>query len=366
MIKRIECRNSSRAYLGSISDAKSIIWQVEYIGTGNFEIVVPYTKERFDWLQPNNYITRPERTELGFIETLELNSTPEEGRTLKATGRFGCVLLERRLLYALSGYRGILLDFPEGSLIEEACQNIVTLTLINAPDSLRNVNWLFLAGLHGFTETTIEYEAEQANALEVAQSLLLADGVSSLGHKVVFDRQTLTAEYDIYKGQTRDLVFSQTYKNLLSFNWVKDLSIYKTRFLITGENYGDTFKFFTTKNLRTVPNAEQIREYLFESSLSRNYTDKNGHDHTRTDAQYSSALIKNVKTQFKETLYTTQISGTVDLSAYKYGTDYNVGDIITIKDVGTGLNAQSRIWSITEVQDDNGYAIEADFEGGAD
>ena len=55
-------------------------------------------------------------------------------------------------------------------------------------------------------------------------------------------------------------------------------------------------------------------------------------------------------------------SGEVDLSNLTFGTDYQVGDLVTIKDIESGISTTARIWSVTESQQED-YQITANFEG---
>lgn len=356
-------RDTNRDITTMINDAISTIWQVEYTGTGNFEIRVPYTKERFALLAPDNYVTRNDRDEIGFIENLQLDYSPQKGRIITISGRFGCVLLARRIWYSRSGYKCRQVMVASGTKTEVACRRIVSETLTSA-QSERLVSWLSLGPLQNIPDTTSQTIAEQRNALVVAREMLRSsyyNGYTCLGHKVTFDPSTKAATYDVFKGQTTNLIFSQAYNNLLTFKYSYDKSLFKNRFLIAGNGEGaEQFFALTT---RGNPQGEQTREYVYKSNISKTWNDDNDVEHTFTDAQYSAALIRDCKAQFSE--YSTQekISGTVDLSSYKYGEDYNVGDIVKIRDFDTSIETNARIWSVTEVEDENGYKVEANFEG---
>ena len=368
MIQYIEIRNTDRELIGIIENAMSIIWQVEYVGTGNFEITVPYTDERLVWLQPDNYITRPDRNEIGFIENVSLDYNVTEGRTITASGKFGCVLLERRLWYNRSGNKCRLRTISEGTTIENACRSVVGNTLVDALD-YRKVTWLSLGTNHSYSETTKRRETTYGNVLELLAEVL-TEGVvtviggtqpSPLGHRINFNASDLTANYEIYKGEKRNITFSQKYKNLITFNYTYDRGLYKNYFLIGGDGEGaDRFYTARTRN-STVP--EQRREYFYDSSLGKTYNNDSNQKVNWIDEMYELHLQEDCEAVFPETSSQKKISGTVDLTAYTYGTDYNVGDVVTITDDDTAINTSARIWAITEIQNDNGYSVEADFEG---
>lgn len=365
MIHFIECRDTSRDILGFIFNATSIIWQVQYVGTGNFEIVVPFTEEYNEWLTVDGYVTRPDRSEIGFIEKKTITFSPEQGHLITVSGRFGAVLLERRLLYQLnSSGNAQTINHTAGLTCEAVARDVVNKTLINS-GTTRAVSWLSLGSVNGFATTLSanKYSTDD-NALNYVSEVLKTAG---LGHRVEFNRDTKTATYNVVNGVERDNVaFSQQFKTLLSFEFSYDLTEFKNGFVITGADTGLT-KLYATK-LRTNPNigtsGASLREYFFTNDSTKEYIDTNNVTVTMSDSAYQERLRNECTAAFSENSTQQHITGTVDLSRYVYGEDYDIGDIVNLKDDLSGINTQVRLWSITEVQDENGYKIEASFEEG--
>lgn len=371
LIEYIECRDTDRQIVGIINNATSIIWQSEYIGTGNFQITVPYSEEYFEWLQPGKYISRKDRDELGFIEAVTISYSVTDGRMLTVEGRFGLVLLERRLWADLitATYRAVTLSYPDNSLLEEICKQCVDETLVNADWGNRNVSWLSVEASQGFTVSISGYSWVTDNALDLLiQEMKRAydsnTGMNApLGHKMFFDRATRNMTYCVFQGRLTDLIFSQQYNNLLTFEYSYDEKQFKTAFLIGGEGDGKD-KFFTQRD-RTYATGENRKEYLFDSQQSKSGIEINGQTVRLTDAQYNQLLLTDCASHFSEYYATKSIKGTVDVSSLTFGADFKLGDIVTIRDEGTLIDTLARIWSVTEVQDENGYTITANFEGEA-
>jgi len=371
MIDYIELRGADRTLFGIVKDAISIIWQVEYIGTGNFEITFPYTEERWEWVHAdilnlhNKYVTRPDRTELGFIENSKVSYSATDGNMITISGRFGCVLLERRVCYHYLGgiadsYRGQTYYIADGSNAEDVCRALVYRWLMDERFPWRNPSWFSLGTDHGFTDTTGERYLQYENLLETVNGILLNAYINPLGHKCVFDRDTLTMTYEVTKGQIRDIVFSRQYKNLISLEYSSDAKLFKNWFFIGGEGEG-TDRFFTSSNWRygEQPDPEAIRMGFYESNVSKTYNSGGG-SQSIPDAAYAGALIRDCVSHYSDASTTESVSGTVDLTSYEYGVDYNVGDQVRLEGAVTQW---VRLWSVTEVQDDNGYMINANFEG---
>ena len=370
MIEYLEIRNYNREIVGRIQDVISIIWKTEYTGTGSFQIVVPFTEEYFSLLTPDNgYITRPDSrySELGFIEKQEMTYTAGEGRTLTITGKFGLCLLERRIAFRKYGpYLLVTRTVGSSALIEESCTELIEEAFIRNDFTYHNISWVRIGPEGGYTETVGKsIDFTDTDLLTVIKKILSG---AEFGHMFRFDRDdSLNLEYLVYKGEDTNLVFSQDYNNLLTFNFVHDYENYKSIALVTGDQKGANMicGFGGNWNSSLIAGPE-VRQMVTQSSVTQTYNTPNG-EASYTDQQYSDKMGEDwTNNHDKELDRQFIVSGTVDLSSYKLGVDYSLGDTVLIKDVETGLNKRCRIYALTEVQDEGVYFVEADFEGGND
>ena len=85
-----------------------------------------------------------------------------------------------------------------------------------------------------------------------------------------------------------------------------------------------------------------------------------------SDAEYSEMLVQEANEKLENNKKVESFSGVLDLSSQrlKFGliNDYYVGDLITIEDKSIGKSLKARILSATEVQDENGYNIDIEYE----
>ena len=102
-IDYVEIRNESTNLIGIIDTAKSIIWHSVYFGVGDFEIYAQASPEIVTLLQAGNLVTRPDDLEVGISEKINITDNEQDGRMIIASGRFAKSILERRLIYNLSG-----------------------------------------------------------------------------------------------------------------------------------------------------------------------------------------------------------------------------------------------------------------------
>lgn len=389
MIKYIECRNANRVLLGIIDDFNSVIWHTEYFGTGDFEVHTPFTEEHRSWLAIGNFITRPDSVQIGIIERLSITFTPEEGRMLTATGRFCLCLLERRLcLKPLVNYRAKTTTIASGAKTEVAARQLITDHIINPAWARRKISFVALGTIKNLTGITEERQSTYQNLLSFSQKVLQNGRENSIlspyGAYMSFNRSDKKLYYNVYKGQDRSsgsntvsfgvkpLIFSEDFDNLTSFEYTKDITNYKNDGVAGGEGEGASrFYHYLYPDYNAKRDGMQRFEQFFdESSISQTYQDAAGNDTTYTNVQYAKMLQTEGKSLLKEYQVESIIIGDIDVTStgLKFAPtpqddgDYCVGDIVLLKDKKIKISVASRITSMKEVQDSEGYTATASFD----
>lgn len=373
MIEYVEIRNKTdRELLGVIDNAESIIWRSAYYGVGDFEIYAPFTPMNADLLKVGNYATRLDNKEIGIIEKVQATYSNSSGRMIIASGRFSKLLLGRRVIYSISG-TSVSPTIISGN-VETAIRTLVNANAIACPfDSGRNMKELKLGALAGIAKEIID-EAETEAEKQVTYKNLLeyTDGVLQeyeLGAMCLL-ADDLKLAYTIYAGKDRSvdntagnepIIFSQDFDNLVSSDYSFDDASYKNTALIGGEGEG-TARFCV--EVKNGTGSERREMFVEASTSSKTYKDSEGNDQTLSDAAYAQQL----RTLGKQSLagYPTveAFSGEIDITngSFLYSRDFELGDIVTIQDIGLGKYINPRITEVTEVQDINGYMVSAVFE----
>ena len=129
-----------------------------------------------------------------------------------------------------------------------------------------------------------------------------------------------------------------------------DASEYKNVALVAGEGEG------VQRKSRTLGNAAGIDrfEVFVESNVSSTTEEGDLVD-------YYEALIADGKEQLAERATTTSFEGEIDPTMYRYKVDYNLGDIVTVRNE-YGISANARIIEVAETWDSEGYSIDPVFE----
>lgn len=378
-IEYVEIRDESTNIIGIIDTAQSIIWHSKYYGVGNFEIYVQASPEIVALLQDGNYVTRPDdllasegkRFHVGVIETIAIADDPQNGTMVTATGRFVKSILDRRLIYNLSGT----VNKPtilRGN-VETEVRRIVTENAIACPfDSRRNMPILALGELSGIdlkivddkgnaTQKQVSYQ----NLLEYTDAVLEEYGLAAT---VILDVDAGKLLYVIYAGVDRSaendagndpIIFSKDFDNLTSSSYQYNAATEKNVALIGGA--GEGLERFYSLIAGAQTGLQRREMWVDAASINRTYKDDDDVEQTYSDTDYRAML----DAAGRQNLHVHGVSETFDAaidimnSRWKYNKDFALGDIVTTQNDDIGKFVKVRVREVLEVQDENGYSIEA-------
>lgn len=82
------------------------------------------------------------------------------------------------------------------------------------------------------------------------------------------------------------------------------------------------------------------------------------------DDEYRAQLTGEGQQELAKLISAEGFSGSIDLenSTFKLGTDFEIGDIVTVQDNGINKYINVRVVTVAEVQDDSGYQVNIEFE----
>ncbi len=374
MIEYIEIRNADLEFAGIVDVFNSVIWHVDYYGTGDFEIYAPCLPLNLELLVAGNYITRPNDDAVGIIEEVHYSFSINDGRMITATGRFCKSLLDRRIIYRLTGANTVSTTILSGN-VENAVRSVISDNAINCSfDASRNMQNLVLGEHSGSTAVIIDESGNPAEQQIAFENLLKWSDEFLRRYKIgaaVRINQNRQFEYYCYEGKNRTVdntdgnepvIFSQDFENLVSSEFTHNETNYKNAALIGGE--GDGIARFCTVLESADSGVERREIYVDGSKTAKKYVDASGREQTLTSAQYQAQLL-TLGAQKLATLPILQtFAGEINLNSltFKYKVNYNLGDKITVQDSDTKIFMNTRIIEITEVQDNNGYSISGKYE----
>lgn len=435
MIDYVEIRNTSLDLIGLIDTAKSIIWNTQYFGTGDFEVYTEATPQAVAMLQVGNFITRVDSDGVGIIEAVRITLAEKDGRMIAASGRLAKSILDRRVLAYINGHVNSAASFAGN--VEACARGLVQDNAIacykdsgrTIPYTQRNISILQLGAIAGLPARTASRQVNCENLLEYTDEFLHQYGY---GAKLIRAGNKLA--YTVYNGTDRRIgnaagiepvIFSEDFDNLTGSDYALDETERRTYALIGGEGEGATRHFVECN--ASLSDLER-REHFVDSSTARErYEDKfigNGEEeeddegypitvgkrvfmltHPATNLESVTVAGKNAAWAFNASTneitfveaplegeaiivkyyddneYNAQLTaegeqelatliaaegfaGSIDLtnSSFVYGRDFYIGDIVTVQDNGINKYINVRVVAAAEVQDDDGYQVNIEFE----
>lgn len=424
MIDYVEIRDARLDAFGLIDTAKSIIWETQYFGAGAFEIYTEATPQAIDMLQCGNFVTRIDSDGVGIIEAVAITFDTRDGRMITASGRLAKSILDRRLITYVNGNTNDTTYFSGN--VEARARGLVQDNAIacykdkkrSIPYTQRNISILQLGALSGLSASTDLRQVNNENLLTYTDEFLRQYGY---GAKLIRAGNKLA--YTVYSGKDRSIgnpagnapvIFSEDFDNLTGSDYSFDETGRKSTVLVGGEGEGIE-RFYVESNAHLSDLARRETFIDARNAAREVYEDKytgNGSTRTFALATHAATSIKSVDVDGYETAckfdaaaqtitlatapasgieitvqyvddneYKAQLTeegkqelaalaaaesfeGAVDLmnSSFMYGTDFEIGDIVTVQDNGINKYINVRVVTCTEVQDDNGYQVKIEFE----
>lgn len=334
-----------------ISSYQSCIWNMQYFGQNDFQLVVNASSKNVNILKPGAYLVRDidvttdGYTNVMVIQGYKLDFDTEKGWLLTLTGKgLKNDLLKRRIVWQQTNLTGN---------AEIGIRQVITENIISPVNNSRKINNFILDTINNFTDT-IELQLLGENLAEWLEQICTTYGygwdVYIKNNKYVFK---------LYKGTDRTydqsvvtpVVFSPEFDNLLSSSYTYNMSNYQNAALIGGEGEGTAQR---TATIGTASGLSRYEAYIDGGSVSSN-------GEIITLETYLQMLREYGQTQLDQTAYTESFSGDIDYDGlYKLNQDYFLGDIVQIENE-KGIQATPRIIEIIYAEDENGASIVPTF-----
>jgi hypothetical protein len=105
--------------------------------------------------------------------------------------------------------------------------------------------------------------------------------------------------------------------------------------------------------------------FVDASSIGKKYKDANEVEQTYTDAEYTAMLKAHGMQVTSDLKVVNDFNGAIDITNgnWRFGEHLFLGDIVTVEEKDIGIYTNVRITDVTEYQDQDGYAVEAVYQG---
>ena len=322
--------------LGIVELFSSMVWTRKYYEPGTFEIRAPIVAENALLFSPGNIVSKAGAVEAGVIEDVSLSEYSGKSEAV-IKGRFLSSYMDRRLIQSTVNFNG---------RVEVAMRQLLS--------GATAIPLVYLGTLNSFTET-VEFQATMKNLLAYESKLSLNSGI---GFRFRPDFSAKRIYFETYKGTDRSygqnvnpkVSFSEDYENLNKATYRYNDQLYKTKAIVGGEGEGSQRVYVTVGG----GTGLNLREVFVDA--------KDIKSENLTTAEYQAALTQ----RGQEALDKNTVSESFDCEAapdvnFKYKTDYDLGDIVTIQKKRWGITINQRIVELQEIYQNGGMRISLTF-----
>jgi hypothetical protein len=318
--------SNNNGYLDVIDNYSSLRWRRKYFEPGEFEIHLPATKENISLLKMGRLVHIFEYKETGIIEFMGINDDD-----LKISGQMLSCCLDSCYINTTYNF----LNQPYGKTMADLVRNHGKMPHCNP--------FLDVGAIYEGSEL-LNCQIGIKNLLNI---LIKLSKTSNIGFKVYLDLKTEKWKFETYLGIDRSInqslrfpaVFSDDYGNLTGASYTYDISKHKNNALVLGEGEG----------------AERMRVEvdIGKSGDARRYMVVDARDLRKegmSDNQYRNILHQ----RGLEKLAEQEVVESFDADAatniqWKYRTDWDLGDIVTVESVKWGISVNKRITEVEEI-----------------
>ena len=333
--------NTSLEYVAVIDNYTSMIWTSRYFEAGDFELYVPATAEMLNLLHKNYYVVRDDDlTQAMIIENIEIKTDIEDGDYITVTGKSLKSILNRRIIWAQTILSGNL---------ETAMRSLVTNNAISSAISARNISELILGDTIGLTQTiNAQYTGDN-----LGETLSAIGQTYGIGWDVLLDIEHKKFKFVLLQGKDRSynqsvnprVVFSNTFDNLITTDYIYNQDEYKNVALVAGEGEGTARK---TATIGTASGLNRYEIYVDARDISSN-------EGEIQPTEYTELLEARGTETLSECSVTESMSGEVETHGnYKPNVDFFVGDIVEVINC-FDMSFTPRIIELIECTDENGF-----------
>lgn len=340
--------------LGIIDDFIDVELIPGYASLGTLKIIIDGNKEIVDLLQVDCIITKTTDISKGFIIKTR-QYLDEKSTELEVIAPSLNIILNDRLVLGQQEYSG---------RIENVMKSFVRVNGVNPSNPKRIIPNLQIAANRGIDiETT-----ESAVNVPLCDFLYELCKKHDISFDILLDHTNKKFIFDVWQGVDRSIeqldnphvIFAKEFDNVLRQNYVESVADLKTTAVVLGEEDKINGQRIITVNDSL--SGFNRKEILVKSNNKKTYKDENKNEVILTDAEYNTLLVQDGKKTLSEYTPIKTFESDVDGEGnFIYGTDYFMGDKVSIRNDDLGIILHTRIISVVEKENKQGSTIQLNF-----
>jgi hypothetical protein len=310
--------------VGILRQYSYLKWIRRYSDVGEFSLELILNDHVKYLVQNSNIISKGNYGEAAFIENYYSTKSAKGNEILRVEGRFLSSLLDRRIIT----YNPNSSDTPA-----DAIASIVNNNFITAPDVKRRMPNLSLASYDINYLNGIGFESEyiNANALDAVSEIAQK---YDIGFRVDFDPTQSKYYFAIYFGETKPIIFSDGFFNILEQDYYMETKHHKTMCYV---DYGGSIV-----EVNGVAEGWDRREMYMQADTELSDSATSQGD---TELYYARKIESFDTVINMETLQ------------FPYLDSWDLGDIVTCENLSWKKTLVQNIKEVTEYYDKGGVHI---------
>lgn len=343
----------------------SLLWDVQYYGCGSFEVYIAASPQNIAVFQPGRIVGRDDdKQHYGIIETIKLETDAENGDYLTVTGRFLMSLLSRRIIHptlsftSLTSYSDIVRNAVYFNAMQSGNRQIPSLRQGTVSGSC----WEQKARLQVSYDNLMDWVYKICEITGGTANIRLEE--ISNGNYALFFNLSEGTDRSILQEENAHIVFSDSYCNLLTFDYSADLSSQANTAYVFGEGEGAERKRTLTYDGREPMHLDRYEVYVDAKDIKQE-SQENSETVPISDEEYIALLAEKGAEHFLYPTETTESTIAVDSKQYQYNKDYFIGDYVTVEHQRFGLiQPKIQLVGMIESYDQNGRSLTPTFRKG--
>lgn len=340
-------------FLGILESYSSLIWRRKYSKCGEFELHCSLTPDTLNLLKRGNIIWKNDDQEAGYIEYRNLRQDREGNEVLVIKGKFLTGYLGRRVIWGTENLN---------TTSENTIRELVNKNAINPVNIDRKIELMALGEVGNYTQET-NIQVSYKNLLETVEEIA---NISELGIRTLLGIENKQMLLDIYEGLDRTAsngvnppaIFSKEFENILEQEYTDSLNNYKNTALVAGEGEGIAREFIS---IEEGTGLDRIELFVDARDLQSTKT-VNDEDVPIPISEYREMLEDRGRSKLSEYKEIKTFNSKINLNSnLEYGSDFNLGDIVTCTSKKWGVTIDTRITEVEEIYESTGKQVNVVF-----
>ena len=337
-----------------LNNYKSLIWNTRFCDIGDFEIYLPVQDN--DILEKAKlfaYVYVNNKYNVRIITSVKIEFNSNDGYMMIISGHSLSYLLKNRIIWNQTNFQNtnvndVIIDIVKNNSVVSYCS------------AGRELFSNYIENYYSSDDITAQYYGESLydTIKGLCEQHMLGFDVIRM-YSYTDNKDILSFELNGMINRTKGtnllyyqpIVFDTRLNNILTFSIDFNGESFKNVELITGEGDGVS-KLRKTVNNSTYTKLDRCELYVNAQDLSQN----SGTQQAITQSEYEAMLEQRGLKNLESYKISKNLECTIDTNYYKYKSDYNVGDIVTV--VTPFLSQNLLIKEVTENWNENGYSVE--------